>query len=179
VKVRATLPMDQIELQRQKSRWKECSEGSLLMCWVSAGDHDIAPGYDHIQPAPYGAALRCTARRCSCYVTPRNTWPAQAKTCARPDRLQDRAHAPTSPPPPGRPRPRTTKLSRARYAFFDWNKAVRVSRSIPNAPANTTTKPLPAEFLQRSRILLNVRPQALPRLQTRSPMRIWPDWEDG
>jgi len=113
-----------------------------------------------------GAAARAgTARRCFCYVTPKETPGLPTpKTCREgltPTRVR-RAHAARPrPATAGRPRPRRRTQPAPAYAF-DWTSRFRSLALSPNAgPANTTTKPC-GRIYKRSRILLNVRPQALP-----------------
>jgi len=133
------------------------------MCWVRWSP--IAPGSTTFTSAIGEAPWRgWHGTGDACYVTPKNTWacPDAEGTCARAliaykiaAHAADLARHARAPP-----RPPTTNFSRARLTLFDWNKQFDLSPRCPErAPANTTTKPC-RRHLQRSEILLNVRPQA-------------------
>ena len=122
---------------------------------------DIAPGYDHITSAIGAAMIGWYGAAMLCYVTPKeHLGLAQRKRRERRHhRLQNfRPRRRHRPPTPRRPRPR--RRPQLRPLQIRLGKTVRALARSRNRPRHARRNPA-RRLLQRSRLLLHVRPEIL------------------
>ena len=122
---------------------------------------DIAPGYDHITSAIGAAMIGWYGAAMLCYVTPKGAFRVteRERREGRHHRLQDfRARRRHRPWTPRRPRPR--RRPQLRPLQIRLGKAVRALARPRNRPQYARRNP-PRRLLQRSRLLLDVRPEVL------------------
>ena len=122
---------------------------------------DIAPGYDHITSAIGAAMIGWYGAAMLCYVTPKEHLGLPNEKDVKDGIIAYKISAHAADIARGRPgaRDRDDALSYARYKF-DWEKQFALSLDPETARAHARRNPA-RRLLQRSRLLLHVRPQIL------------------
>ena len=122
---------------------------------------DIAPGYDHITSAIGAAMIGWYGAAMLCYVTPKEHLGLPNEKDVKDGIIAYKISAHAADIARGRPgaRDRDDALSYARYKF-DWEKQFALSLD-PETARSMHDETLPDDYLQRSRLLLHVRPEVL------------------
>ena len=152
------VPMDKIKEQVDKER-ELCYEAPFYTLGPLVTD--IAPGYDHITSAIGAAMIGWHGAAMLCYVTPKEHLGLPNEKDVKDGIIAYKIAAHAADLARRRPgaQDRDNALSFARYTF-DWEKQFALSLD-PETARCHARRNFARRFLQRSRILLHVRPQVL------------------